>query len=1114
MESLLLISPITALEFVADHLLSGEGPYLTVYSLEKDQLTSHRKRQNVLRGYSIHGIKLRSSATVEGEPVLITVFGSKGLIVLQLTIDDHEVSLSEICMLRELHDWIWDVQWLEDGLQPASYLGLALGHNSVALYDFISGEVLKEVHCAEKCILYSACFYGQSWEELVLVSGTVFNQLVVWGVSDPTNKDGRTEPRQRISGHNGVIFSIFYEKERGLLASASDDRSLRIWDVGDLAANSFDVQCLLVLYGHQSRVWSVKLIPENIISIGEDSACIMWNYQGDIVNHFKGHKGRGIRAVAVQDQHGLIATGGADSGIRLWQTNEKSSRSNELLPLHFSSSHSPGAPKALAMVDTTLLIVMTDVGSIYTYDFISKQWSFILADENYQSYCQLDVYKTSNSVICAIGNITGDIKVFTLSFPNIARDLKCHQGKIHSLTWVAPLCPGSFTCSLFSSGPYGIMVLLEVVCVSGHVESVTEKGRFILPPCKQRWHTSVAFLPDEDFIVCGDRRGSLMLFPTNDTCREQSNFLGTTSIQSDSDTIHLKENVDDLVGVEENNCPSSDCSVLSAKCPVSPLFGIHGKLGVTSINCHNGFVYSTGRDGFYRQLKVEKGQLTVLRKQKSCKGMEWIERLSFTADGNLLVMGFHATDFVVWSTGTNEKLHCVPCGGGHRSWSYRKEEHSEVFAYIKSCDIFAYMSHPVGNTHSILKEPVHGRELTCVRSAGTFKTFRNERLHVLLTSSEDTTVNILCFNEATKSLCQLATISDHISSVKTLALARTKPHFQEDSILSVVLFSAGGRAEIECYCLQINQGKGEESVSCQVIHLASHRLDEHWDRIKNKHRLVKMDPETRYMSITVVGEEIGDITTSSLVFLAAACSDGSVRFFSMCTRYRKMLLVAESFYHQRCVLKLWSFVHRFVDGKRDLLCSAATDGRIVLWDVTDTIEQARNVLQEEHEDFQPLNLGDPCFTIPAHQCGINSLHIQETKDGHYLVASGGDDNSIHICRLTVRVTTFNTDNRTSFQLLQEFSIPSAHAAHVTGLRFLQEDLLASVSVDQRLCLWHFSKDGGLHHTSTKLCHVADVSELDCWDNLTTGGHYCVLCGQGLEIVMCKLSKVPQLDQEA
>ncbi|KAM4722757.1 tRNA (34-2'-O)-methyltransferase regulator WDR6 [Rhinophrynus dorsalis] len=1114
MESVLLVAPITALEFVGDHLLSGEGPNLTVYSLKQSDLTSQRFCQNVLQGYTIHGIKLSGSAPLNPQHVLLAVFGSKGLIVLKLKISDQEVSLSEICPLRVLHDWIWDVQWLSDHLQLASLLALALGHNSVALYDFLSGTVLKEVHCAEKCILYSADFFGESWEELVMISGTVFNQLVIWRPSDSTNKEERVEPRRRISGHNGVIFSIFYEKNRGILASASDDRSLRIWDVGDLAAVSYEDRCLLVLYGHQSRVWSVRLLPENIVSIGEDSACIVWNYKGDIIHNFKGHKGRGIRAFAVQDQHGWVATGGADSAIRLWQIKGTSSVSKELLSLNFVSSNSTGAPKAISMVDPTLLIVLTDLGSIYTYDFISKQWRFILNDDNYKSYSLLDVLKSSESVLCAIGNITGSIKIFSLSSPHKCQDLKYHQGKVHSLTWVPSSCQSSSMCSLFSSGPSGVMVWSEVTCVSGHVRAVTEKCRFILPACKQRWHTSIAFLPNEDFIVCGDRRGSLMLFSLKADADHigKENTAENNEVQSDHDAP-LRESLNSLITEEHLNPPVVNPK-LHSKGPVSLLFGVHGKLGVTSITCHNGFVYSTGRDGFYRQLKVEGGQLIVLRKQKSCKGMEWIERLSFTPDGNLLVLGFHSTDFVVWSTRTNEKLHCVPCGGGHRSWSYKETEHTEMFAYIKSGDIFAYQSHSMDRIQNLLKEPVHGREFTCVKYAGTLKTLGNKHLHILITSSEDTTVNVLCFNEESNQIGQLAILSDHLSSVRTLALAGAQHLQQQDGLLSTLLFTAGGRAEVECYRVQVNLNQDGCSLSCQVIHLASHRLDEHWDRMKNKHRIVKMDPETRYMSLIVVGEKICDISGSAspYVFLAAACSDGSIRIFGMCEQSRCMNLVAESFYHQRCVLKVGTFVHWSAAGQRDVLCSAATDGRIVFWDITSIIDQAHKALEEDQSDLLPLDLGDPCFTISAHQCGINSLSIRETKEGHHLVATGGDDNSIHICHVAVDHTC-GLVQETRIQLLQVFSAPSAHAAHVTGLRILRDNLLASVSVDQRLILWNV-KDSGLQPVSTRFCHVADVSELDCWENHRKDGHYFVLCGQGMEIVKCMTSKHQELCLES
>lgn len=803
----------------------GEGPNLTVYSLKSSNLTPLRLKENVLAGYTIHGIKV--CGTEDSDPPVLCVFGSKGLIVLNVISSDQEVRLSKVCKLRELHDWIWDIQRLGDNSQSTGYLGIALGHNSVVYYDYRKGTVLKEIHCSEKCILYSAHFVGRTWEELTLVSGTVFNQLVIWGMSDQTNKEGRVEPRRRISGHNGVIFNIHYETQRGVLASASDDRSLRVWNVGSLNDCSPEVQCLLLLYGHQARVWSVRLLPDSIISIGEDSACIVWSYSGDIIHTFKGHNGRGIRAVAVQDQLGLVATGGADSGIRLWQIREKSSTSSNLLNLHFDDSKEIGIPKAITLADINCLVMMTDLGFVYAYNFISKKWTWLVEDRNYKSYGLLEVVRLADFTLCAIGNITGSVKIFSLSSAQTCKELKLHEGKVHSLTWVASSSNlSSDTCSLFSSGPNGVIVWLEVTCVSGNLISVSEKCRFLLPTCKQRWHTSIAFVPEEGLIVCGDRRGSLMLFPMKVSGANSMESNKDGSLQSVKDPQSL--NVSSLQGQEEE--------------AVHVLFGLHGKLGVTSVMYHNGFVYSSGRDGLYRQLKVEGRQLVMLRKLKSCKGMEWIESVSFTPDGDLHVVGFHSTDFVVWSTRTNEKLLGIPCGGGHRSWSYKKEGPMEVFAYIKSGDIFTCHSQPVEKIQNVLKEPLHGRELTSVKYAGTIKNFSQEHLNILITSSEDTTVNIWAFNGNSKHIYCLSTISDHLSNVKTLALARTA---HQDGILSTMLFTAGGRAQIEVYRLLIQAKEVNGGITCQVIHLASHRLDAHWDRIKNKHRMLKMDPETR-----------------------------------------------------------------------------------------------------------------------------------------------------------------------------------------------------------------------------------------------------------------------------
>nr|XP_033781977.1 WD repeat-containing protein 6 [Geotrypetes seraphini] len=1072
MDSMLLLAPITALEFVGDYLLSGEGPNLTVHTLKQGSKCTVRHSQDLLRNYHIHGIKQRGCRRPGDEETVLAVFGGKGLVILQLITFDDKLKLIEMCPFQELHDWIWDLQWLKDRLEISSYIALALGHNSVALYDFLTQRTLKEVHCEEKCILYSAHFVGDYWDELSLVAGTVFNQLVIWQMVGPISDEGRIRPRCRISGHSGVIFSIFYLESKGMLASASDDRSLRVWSVGDLKGTENPVQCSLVLYGHQARVWSVKLLNDCIISTGEDSACIVWNYSGDIVHHFRGHKGCSVRAMAVHETNGWVVTGGADFGIRLWKIN--GSDGSCVLQLDFNAASRQRTPKAVTLVNTSCLLIMTDIGGLYTYDLTHKQLKFVLEDTDYQSYSLLKVLKLDNNcVICAIGNIKGYIKIFTLCHPEEAKDLRLHEGKVHNLSWLLPEDQPSDLCNLFSSGPDGLMVWLEIFCSSGQIKCIAQKCRYYLPLCKQRWHTSVAFLPTKELIMVGDRRGSLLLY----SC---------VTIQTPGQK-------------------------LQAEGPTSVLFGIHGKLGVTSVSHHDGLLYSTGRDGCYCQISVDDGQLKILRKQKPCKGMDWIEKLYFTSDNDLLVMGFHSTNFVLWSTRTNEKLLCVPCGGGHRSWSYLHSLSTKVFAYIKSGEIFIYQNNSACKSQSVLKESLHGRELTSVRHVGIIQTSTNEPVNILLTGSEDTTVNIVAFNESSNTMFPLTTISNHISSIRALAFLRLCNSDLENATISTVFFSAGGRAEIECYRLLISHECNTNGIRCQVIHVASHRLDEHWDHMKNKHKIIKMDPETRYMSIVVVNERL-DLDSRrpiSSLFLAAACSDGFVRLFLMSEPSQKLLLVAESFHHQRCVLKVETFTHRSAAGSRTVfLCSAATDGSIAFWDITPTVDFAENTLELLDGEVQPQNLDIPALIVRAHQSGINSLHVEKTSEGHYLVASGGDDNSIHVCVISTEMTPGNPASSEQYRqncgscirLLKKFVVLSAHAAPITGLRILRPELLVSASVDQRLTLWKLG-DGGLHSMRSKFCHVADVAELDCWEDRELA-HYAVICGQGLQIVKC------------
>jgi hypothetical protein len=53
----------------------------------------------------------------------------------------------------------------------------------------------------------------------------------------------------------------------------------------------------------------------------QDTRCCVWAAAGEFVRMVQGHVGRGAWSMAVSPAHDVVATGGGDSGIRLWSMN-------------------------------------------------------------------------------------------------------------------------------------------------------------------------------------------------------------------------------------------------------------------------------------------------------------------------------------------------------------------------------------------------------------------------------------------------------------------------------------------------------------------------------------------------------------------------------------------------------------------------------------------------------------------------------------------------------------------------------------------------------------------------------------------------------------------------
>jgi WD40 repeat protein len=130
----------------------------------------------------------------------------------------------------------------------------------------------------------------------------------------------------------GVIFSIKFNDDRSQIVSGSDDRTIRLWNLPldwesseryvvhihvHVVVNWFfptvhfrseELCCSLVLYGHCARVWDARLLLDCIVSIGEDATCRVWNLNGQCKEIVRGHKGRSIWSMAIDERQQVIVS--------------------------------------------------------------------------------------------------------------------------------------------------------------------------------------------------------------------------------------------------------------------------------------------------------------------------------------------------------------------------------------------------------------------------------------------------------------------------------------------------------------------------------------------------------------------------------------------------------------------------------------------------------------------------------------------------------------------------------------------------------------------------------------------------------------------------------------
>lgn len=779
--------PITALKTFewGDRLFvfKGQGPFFRVI---EDQTGDVVAQIQGFKRNNVHGfIPLPQK---EHDRVQVVIWGSSSVRAIELVfgkISNEAIAISAVTAEFLAPDWILNGCAAVPGGSNSVYLmtannallGLKLLTDTASSH-YDASICMHQLTTSVKSILYTGDLVALSASHILIVSGTAFGEIIVWSCfindKNPSKPEAIGSIHHFFTGHEGSIYGVrispkiqsLNDGQPGrLLASCSDDRTMRIWDISDCenksvedhsaySTDGFELRstgfgsaatehselgsesCVAQAYGHTARIWAVKFRSMRgnnpnklgLVTRGEDSTSVQWDLSWETsspgnteyllqqTSSMHSHAGKHIWSMDLcsRGEETVVFTGGADGALKSYRIQEINSPKKPEPPVNLKLARLHG-PKCFGLVAPDCFLscsVRSEVqlGHLGPEEYPKITWEQLSVLEDLSKFATMA--GSPELGLALIGNSKGLVRLYnhnTKSFYELV-DLGERALVFFILEPFVQSGSFSFIATYLKDDKATMVNVNEWRTANPRVETTT----FSLP--RRPFELSSAGLThDGQYLAIGSKLGGLAIY------RVSGLDMSSEPLMLDR-RAHGKEGTHHIQALPPVNGPQNPSSQ---------------------------FILTCGRDGNYCAHEIKANgdgdgdeglSFETLHRTSSALGTH-LQGVYFDEDtGDLMIYGFRGQTFVLRNESKQADVDHIPSGGFRRTWTFHpgiKGSGEALFMFQEGAQILPVRIQK--NRKRSVRAGVHGREIKSLDCRNAVE----GRPVLFATGAEDTTLRIM-----------------------------------------------------------------------------------------------------------------------------------------------------------------------------------------------------------------------------------------------------------------------------------------------------------------------------------------------------------------------------------